>query len=214
MNGCNSDSRIQTVELAQTGAILSRSVYDYNCAGDLIRVRHYCPKFRRGRRWAAPLRLRLLARRWCFAQALIAASLAAWSARQLPAQGVVGTSARDEARQILRPEWLGTEEAAAVIPTRDRFGDVVFKASDRFPLPVYWPIGEDPLLWRSILVWVVGTSLRPFPAGGYHFIPRLLEGYVCRQIKASFEKRVGFLIRPATPINELEPCRAMLFGKS
>jgi hypothetical protein len=61
MNDCVSDSHVQTVEVSQTGAIISRSVYYYSYAGELIRVRHYGP--RRGRWRAALLHFRLLARR-------------------------------------------------------------------------------------------------------------------------------------------------------
>jgi hypothetical protein len=57
MNACKSGSHIECVEVPQTGATLSRSVYDYNCAGELIRARHY------GRWRAALLLFRLLASR-------------------------------------------------------------------------------------------------------------------------------------------------------
>ena len=61
MNDSSSDSHIQNVEVPQTGAVISRSVYFYNCAGEFIRVRHYRP--RRNRLRAALLRFRLLASR-------------------------------------------------------------------------------------------------------------------------------------------------------
>jgi hypothetical protein len=49
MSDCSSYSHIQSIEVPQTGAIISRSTYFYNSEGGFIRVRHYGPKARRGR---------------------------------------------------------------------------------------------------------------------------------------------------------------------